>query len=414
MISKATGVRPLAEEVRLEDPEFYLGDPFPVYDRLRREDPVFKYEPLSTWVVSTYEDARYVARNAEIFSSAHGIVLADARKYAEDASNVGAMLGEGELIAVTDPPRHRELRRIVAPPFAPSWMERLTPQIERCCDVLLDQVPAGETVEWVEAIAARLPILTACALLGLPSEDADQVRVWTDAVEAIGDPHSLDDVTDAQRKFESLDAYVTAKIEEKRRRPAGDVLSLLAEAERAHANVSLPNIVTMAQALIAGGNDTTRALIAGIVALLAERPDQLAALAADPSLSASTVEEVLRWVSPARGFLRTATADTELRGKTIRKGDHVYFLIESANRDPGAFTAADRFDITVRRDHPPIAFGHGPHTCIAAPLVRVEAKAFIERLVARFPTWQLAGAPKRTYSVLRSSWTELPVRFSPR
>jgi cytochrome P450 len=404
----------LDELARLEDPAFYLGNPFPVYRRLRCEAPVFIYKPLNTRVVTRYDDVRFVTRNADVFSSAQGEHLTDARNPAQsDDSNIGALLGDdGELLSVTDPPRHGELRRIAIAPFAPGGINTLRPRVERICDKLLDRIQYGEPVDWAKTVAMELPILTACAMLGLPGDNIDEIRSWSDAVEVASNPQSPEELQEAFAKFASLDTFVREQVGRKRQCPADDMLSHLIAQEQARDNITQANIVTMAQALIAGGNDTTAATIAGFVALLAEFPDQRERLLACPELIPSAIEEVMRLVTPARGFLRTVTRDSELRDAQLHRGDRIYFLLEAANRDEQIFPDPDTFDVGRKSERPPIAFGHGPHTCIAAPLARMEVNVLAQRLLERFPSWEFAGTPKNIWSIFRSGWEELPVRFT--
>jgi cytochrome P450 len=404
----------LEELVKLEDPAFYLGDPFPVYRRLRREEPVFMYRPLGIRVVSTYADVRYGLRNVGLFSSARGLILTDVHRYVEDdRSTLDALLEVGgELISVTDPPRHGELRRVMSQGFVPGRMESLRPAVEDFCDRLLDGIAAGEPVDWVERMAVQLPILTVSALLGLPGDNMEDIRSWSDAIEIAANPQSAEEMEEAVAQFGPLDTYLLEQFGQRRGCPRDDMLSYLSEVEREQENITQANINSMAQALIAGGFGNTAAALAGFVALMAEHPEQLELIVGDRRLIPQAVEEVLRWVTPARGFLRTVTQATELYGQELRAGEQVYFLLDSANRDEEVFEAPDVFDVSRKRAQPTLAFGHGPHVCVAAPLARMELRTVVERLIDRFPRWRLAGEPRRKWSTFRSGWDQLPVIFS--
>ena len=399
----------LEELVRVDDPDFYLNDPFPVYDRMRREAPVYWYAPLRTWVLTRYEDIRHVGKTPELFSSASGIFLHDA---ANDSSSADEMFGdEGEQIGTTDPPRHRELRRIAAPSFTPTAVDRLRPEIEQYCDELVASITPGEPMEWVEAVAARLPIHTACAMLGLRDADVDQIRYWSDELERLASPLSPEEVADAANNFSTMVPYLSERFEEKRRCPAEDMISSLLESELDNEKLSEANVMMFTMTMLAAGNDTTRATLSGIAATLAENPGELEKLVADPSLVPSTIEEVMRWVTPARGFIRTVTEDTELGGRQLEAGHHVYLAYDAANRDPEIFENPNTFDITRHDRLGHVAFGYGTHVCIGSPIVRMETKALLDRLIDRFPRWEIAGPQRRTPTVLRSGWLELPVVF---
>jgi cytochrome P450 len=364
--------------------------------------------------VSTYADVRYVLRNAALFSSAQGLTLTDVHKYVEgDMSTLDALLEDGgELIASTDPPRHVDLRRVMNQGFLPAKMEGLRPEVEVFCDQLLDGIVAGEPVDWVEQMAVQLPILTVSALLGLRGNNVEDIRSWSDAIEVASNPKSAEEMEEAVAKFASLDAYLVEQFTERLRCPGNDMLSYLSEVEREHENITQANINSMAQALIGGGFGNTAAALAGFVAVMAEHPLQLERVVEDRSLIPQAVEEVLRWVTPARGFLRTVTKKTELHGHELRAGEHVVVLLDSANRDEDAFEEPDVFDVGRKSAQPALAFGYGPHVCVAAPLARIELQTLVARLIDRFPRWTLAGEPRRMWSIFRAGWEELPVTFS--
>jgi cytochrome P450 len=399
----------IADEVRIEDPAWYLGDPWSVYDRVRRETPVLWIERLNTWLLTRYEDVRYVAKNPGLFSNASGLFLHDALR---GGSVADELFGDaGEQIGVTDPPRHRELRRIATPPFTPHGVTSLRPAVEEYCDQLIAAITPGEPVEWVESVASKLPMHTACVMLGLPEENADQIRYWSDELEKLAIPMSEEEFGQTIANFATMVPYLSEQFEHKRACPADDMISMLLDSELDNEKLSLANVMMFTQTILAAGNDTTRAAISGIVATLAEHPEQLERLVADRSLIPNAIEEILRWVTPARGFLRTAAADTDVSGTTIRSGEHVYLAYDAANRDPEVFPDPDVFDVTreVRRGQ--VAFGYGTHVCIGAPIVRMELAALMERLIARFPRWEIVGTPSRTMTQLRSGWVELPVVF---
>jgi cytochrome P450 len=175
--------------------------------------------------------------------------------------------------------------------------------------------------------------------------------------------------------------------------------------------LSMANVMMFTQTVLAAGNDTTRALLAGMVATLAEHPKELKKLVADRTLVPSAIEEVLRWVTPARQFIRYVTADTELRGQALSQGDYVCLAYDAANRDPEVFEDPEVFDISKRRRLGQIAFGYGTHVCIGAPVVRMETPPLLERLLDRFSRWEIVGDQRRSMTTLRSGWVELPVAF---
>jgi cytochrome P450 len=395
--------------VRLEDPRFY-DDPFPVYVRMRREAPVYWYEPRRTWAISKYADVRVITTNPQKFSSAYGLFLQDANK---GMSPAGELFGEsGEQIGMTDPPRHTELRRIAAPAFTPRAVAKLQASVERICDDLIGAIEPGKAFDFVETVAAKLPIHTACAMLGLPTDRTDEIRFWSDELERVGTTElSSDELAIAVANFSGMNDYLVEQFEIKRQHPGDDLISLLLSSELDNEKLSEANVMMFTQTMIAAGNDTTRAMLSGIAATLAEFPDERRKVAADVAIVPNALEEVMRWVTPARGFLRTATEDTSVHDQPVRKGEHVYLMYDAANRDEDVFDHAETFDVARKENVKHMAFGYGTHVCIGAPLVRMETKVFLEKLISRFPDWELAGKPRRTETVLRSGWLELPVVF---
>jgi cytochrome P450 family 142 subfamily A polypeptide 1 len=200
----------------------------------------------------------------------------------------------------------------------------------------------------------------------------------------------------------------------KRTKPAEDLISTLRAAELDNAKLSEENILTWASAVLAGGNETTRALLGSMVDALARHPDQQRLLAANPDLARSAVEETLRWNGPVLGFCRYVTEDVELGGQKLSAGDWVYMLYQAANRDPEVFDNPEVFDITAPRTKDNLAFGIGQHMCPGNQLARLEARVLTEELVARFPRWELVGdGGKRIESTFRSGFLDLPAVFHP-
>ena len=402
------------EFVPIEDPQFYLGDPDSVFARLRANAPVYKYEPLDTWIITRHEDIRYVARHPELFSNAHGIFLNDV-KYQSAAADGPTITDTffpvgGEQIGTTDPPRHHELRRVASPAFAARALELMDDELLRFSAELVDGITPDVVTDWME-LAGILPIRAGSLLIGLPDADTDQVRHWSDELEKLGGDVTLEELEAAAGEFQTLQQYIRDNIERKRANPGNDLLSSLLADELDGKAVTEANVIMFAMTMIAAGSDTTRALLAGMVWALAKHPDQLALLAADRSLVPGAVEESLRWVTPARAFLRTAMQDTEINGTTVGKGEHVYLMYMSANRDEDVFPNAQKFDITRKENDLHMAFGIGTHVCIGARLVRIEAAILLNTLLDRFPRWELAEEPDPVVHMIRNSWNNMPVVF---
>jgi cytochrome P450 len=405
--------RSLDELVNMEDPAFYVN-PWPVYTRMQREAPVHYQRSLNTWVVTRYDDVRAVARTPETFSAAHGILLLDGVGSGAGAQDLFA--GGADFIGLTDPPRHTELRRVMQPPFTPPSLAALTPRLTHAIDGVLDAIEPGTVIEWVEQVAAKVPVIAIAMILGIDPADQDflrRARRWSDIVEDLASTHlSADEMATARSVFAELDQFILALFDERRQAPGDDFLSsLLTDSLDGH-RLTTANLIGFTQALIAAGSDTVRSLLANLVALLAIRPDQYALLRQRPELVPAAVEETLRFSPSARAFARQVAQDTTLGGQQLHAGQRVLMAFDAANRDPSVFANPHVFDIACPRERRNVAFGFGTHVCIAAPLARLEARILLEGLCRRFGRVELAGPGERVESFLRNGWRSLPVRLT--
>jgi cytochrome P450 len=405
--------RPLDELVHMEDPAFYVN-PWPAYSRMQREAPVHYQRSLNTWVVTRYNDVRSVARTPEIFSAAHGILLLDGVKSGAGAQDLFA--GGADFIGLTDPPRHAELRRVMQPPFTPPALAALEPRLIDATDKLLDVIQPGTVIEWVEEVAAKLPVMAIAMILGIDPADQEfprRARQWSDVVEDLASKDlSAEEMATARSVFAGLDQFILASFDERRQAPGDDFLSSLLVDSLDGRRLTQGNLIGFIQALVAAGSDTVRSLLANLVALLATEPEQYALLRQRPELAVSAVEETLRFSPPARAFARQVVRDTILGGQQLRAGQRVLMAFDAANRDPSVFANPQVFDIACLRERRNVAFGFGTHVCIAAPLARLEARILLEALCHRFGRVELAGPGERVESFLRIGWRSLPVRFT--
>jgi cytochrome P450 len=411
-MSVTTNAGDLQDLARVEQPGFYDVRNAPLLARLRREAPVFYYDELGTWVLSKYQDVKYASKTPELFSVSKGILLNDAR-YGESIAD--SFFPEGaELISTLDPPRHGEVRRTLAPAFTPRAIAALEEPVRAVCRQILDGFEAGRPVEFIHAAARVVPIVAVARLLGVPpgEVDVDRIQFWTDEMLKMGAPLSREELEQAAANTAEMGQFLTELLARKAAQPGGsDLMSTLATAELDRKRLTEMNILMLATAVLVAGNETTRNLLAGSIWALAQHPDQMHALAADPSLVKQTVEEVLRWITPVPGFMRNATKDIEVRGQTIRQGQYVYLLYFAANRDEECWSDPDTFDIARPPEPAGLSFGFGQHACIGAALARLEARVFLEEMLTRFSSVSLAGEPERVASPLQHGWHLLPVVF---
>ncbi len=389
-------------DFRPDDADWYLGDPHAAYRRLRREAPVYWYESDAFWFLSRHVDVLTVSKDPSLFCSGRGFRIHD------NLRTGGGIEGIPPSILGMDPPEHTRYRGLVNRFFTPRAVSLLEQRIREFAREALDPVATGKVVDFVELVSVPLPVLVIAELLGVPLEDQQQFKDWSDDLIAANDGD-----LEAMGRVGELFTYMIAQALDRRRAPREDLLSVVATGEPNGRLLNEPELGIFAVALLGAGNETTRNAISGGAIALMEHPDQRAALAADPSLIPNAVEEIVRWVSPVKSFARTATRDTEIRGQKIAEGDFVVLSYASANRDEEVHgPTAEEFDVrrVVTTGH--LGFGIGQHFCLGAHLARLEIKILFEELLARFPRFEPAGAVQRVRSTLINGIERLPVLFS--
>jgi cytochrome P450 len=385
---------------------FYRGDSHAAFRRLRAEDPLHWYSEGSFWCATRHADVLEISRRPRTFSSAHGtqlfevpLRLAGKRLATEGAPSIIRM----------DPPEHNRHRKLAIGAFTPRMVAALEPRVRELARESVAGVRPGEPFDFVERIAIPLPMLVIAELLGVPKSDHADFRRWSDAmIEAGGSGPSGTTLATVTELF----AYFTAKAAECRRSPREDVLSKLALAQIDGAGLSDAELGVFCLTLLVAGNETTRNLISGGMRALLEHRAQWEKLCADPGLVPGAVEEMLRWISPVRSFVRRVQQPTELRGKRLRPGEYVALFYGSANRDESVFGEdAESFEVTRASAGRHLAFGFGEHLCLGASLARLEARVTFEELIARGPGFALAGPAVPLDSMLMNGIVEMPVVF---
>lgn len=367
------------------DAEF-IQDPYSLYRRLRVAAPVCEVimpRGLKVWVVTRFADARDVLANPVLHKDLRQVShLFDRHHTRTSTGGFGADLTAHMLNS--DPPDHTRLRKLVAKAFTMRRVELMRPRIEELTEELLAGL-SGD-VDLIDRFAFPLPVTVICELLGIPDDDRDDFRAWTAALVA---GESAEAVGMAGK---AMSGYLRGLIDAKRAAPADDMLSALVQTQDDGDELTEVELVSMAFLLLVAGHETTVNLIANSVLALLRNPDQLAALQADPELLPGAVEEFLRFESPVNhATLRYTTEPIEIGGTTIPADEFVMVSLASANRDDDRFSAtADTLDVT-RAAAGHMAFGHGVHFCIGAPLARLEGQIAIGRLITRFPNLTLAA-----------------------
>jgi cytochrome P450 len=394
--------------VDLYDPDGYVaGPPHDIFAELRRTQPVFFQEMTGEpgyWAVLKHADVVHVAREPTLFS----------------ASNAGVMLENLEppqlemmrnMLLAMDPPRHVDYRRPVAPRFKARVIAGLEPQIRAICRDIMNVAAEQKDVEFVHDVTSGLPSRVIGQLMGLPAEDLPMIHRFAEMNTSGQDADYTGASGDVPQGTIDMAMYAIEFAARRRQEaPREDLTTLLLETDFNGHYMTDIDFGSFFVQLVTAGNDTTKTMLASGLLTLLQHPDQLAASRAEPSLVPGAVEEILRYANPLHYFRRTATADTELRGVQINKGDKVAMIYTSANRDEEVFDDPQRFDIR-RNPNPHLSFGIAEHFCLGVHLARLEGRVFFEELFATFPTIELAGEPVRIRSNLNNALKVLPIRL---
>jgi cytochrome P450 len=396
------------DQIDVSNPRLFQDDVYyPYFARLRREDPVhYRKDGMygSFWSVTKFKDIMTVETHPEIYSS-------EAKLGGISITDRPIEFRRSSFISM-DPPRHDEQRKVVSPIVAPANLNNMSGIIrERVCRVL-DGLPRGETFDWVERVSIELTTLMLTTLFDFPEAERSKLTYWSDCatqdVRAGGivdsEEKRLEILTDAVRTF-------TAMWHERAARPPGfDLISMLAHGE-ATKNMSPREYLGNLILLIVGGNDTTRNSISGGLLFMSQNPGEFRKLRDNPALIDSAVPEIIRYQTPLAYMRRTALADTEVGGKTIRRGEKVAMWYISGNRDEEAIERPDEFIIDRARPRQHLSFGFGIHRCVGNRLAELQLKILWEEILRRFPTIEVVGPPRRLYSSFVHGITELPVRI---
>ncbi|MFI6149175.1 cytochrome P450 [Streptomyces sp. NPDC051109] len=368
------------------DPAF-VADPFPLYRQLREDGPVRRVViagALEAWLVTRYEDGLAALSDSRLSSNvrdASDTRLLQQLPDTERESMLGNMLR-------SDPPDHTRLRRLVSKAFTAHRVAQMRPRIQAVADRLLDAVVAAGRADLVADFALPLPVTVISELLGVPVDERHEFQHWTDRMIMRGaEPPDPAVVNEA---WQHMRGYVTELIGAKRAEPGEDLLSALITARDEEQRLSEDELVAMVFLLLAAGYITTVNLIGGGIAMLLAHPGQLDLLRSDPGLLPGAIEEFLRYDGPVSpGIARFAREDVEIAGVRIPRGATVLIGSAVADRDAGRFPDPDRLDIT-RPDNAHLAFGHGIHYCLGAPLARLEGQIAIGTALRRLPGLALA------------------------
>ncbi len=401
-----------SQHINLLSPEF-VANPYPTYTQLRAESPVQRItmsDGRGVWLVTRYDDARAVLKDPRFVKDWRSTMSPEQLAQVPNVPDALQFLSQHML--TSDPPNHTRLRALVQKAFTPRLVEQLRPRVQEITDALLDAVEARGEMDLIDDFAFPLPITVIAELLGVPPEDRNKFRHWSDALlSGEPTPERMQRIIPDMVEF---NAYLAALFAERRARPADDLISALVQVEEAGDQLTQIELFSMMFLLLIAGHETTVNLIGNGMLALLEHPDQLERLKQHPELLPSAIEEFLRYDGPvANATRRWASEDVEVCGVLIPRGEQVMVVLASADRDEQRFPNPDDLDIT-RADNRHMAFGHGIHYCLGAPLARLEGQIAIGTLLRRMPNLRLKDAPEtlawRASLVIRGL-ERLPVVF---
>jgi cholest-4-en-3-one 26-monooxygenase len=409
----------MAEAVPLEprslvEPADYAnyGYPHDIWTRLRAEEPVSWWEQktgVPFWAITKHADIVTIGKQPETFLNGPRLVITPDDSDQND-------LFPPTLIQI-DPPKHGVYRQLVSKRFTPRYLKRMNDDIEKIgkeiVDALVTESDEGEC-DFVQRVSAPLPIAVIAWMLGVPREDWNLLFDWTNRTIGADDPeYRREGITGqetAQQAMVEIFTYFAKLVEEKKKNPADDLVTIFAHAEIDGKPLPPMDVLAWCLIIVIAGNETTRNGTTGGMLAFIEHQNELRRLQANPSLLVPAVEEVVRWTSPIIHFGRTATKDVEIRGKRIREGDALALFYPSANRDEEIFD--DPFEFRIdRHPNPHLGFGVGEHFCLGSHVARLEMQVAYKHLLPRIEEIELAGPVSRLHSGLVGGVKHLPIRY---
>lgn len=399
----------------LNDPDLYAdGVPYALFAELRKRDPVYwnlERDGPGYWAVLGFDDILTVSKQADLFSSAYE--NGGHRIFNENEAGLGGSGGDSGIgipFISRDPPTHTHYRKFIMPALSPARLEGIEARIEQRVAGLLDKVPLDETVDILPLLTVPLPLLTLAELLGVPAGMWPDLHRWTDAFIGEDDPEFRQSPEAMQAVLGEFFAFCSQLFEDRRAHPTQDIASLLANTEIAGQPVPFGDFVGNLVLALVGGNETTRNSLNHSMIAFARDPAQWDAIRADPGLLTNAVKEMVRHASPVVHMRRTAMRDTELGGKTIRKGDKVVLYYPSGNRDERVFADPDYFDIRRPiRQH--LAFGAGVHVCVGSRIAEMQLRVAFAALARHVSRFEVDGEVRRVRSTFINGFKKLEVRL---
>lgn len=388
-----------------------LADPYPYFAAMLEQDPVHWNEKYRAWFLHKHEDVLWALRHPA-FSSDRVRPVFERHLSAEERERRKPTFEVlRHWMVFLDPPEHTRLRKLLMPLFSPKAVATWRPRVEQVVRETLDELDGRATFDFVRDFAYPIPAIVVAELIGVPAEDRDRFKKWSDDIlTLVFGAQGQDDRRElAQQGLVELTQYLKALIQDIRKAPGGDVISNLVTADGVEPPLTDEEIVSTCALLVFGGHETTTNLIANGVRQLLLHPDQLTLLRDEPHRINSAVEELLRYDGPSRLEARQLVEDVQLRGKILRAGQNVFLVQSAANRDPDVFDRPHELDIT-REHNAHVGFGHGVHHCLGNFLARLEAQVAIPAVLEAMPDLALNGVEEWHPTMMSRGMKKMPVR----
>jgi cytochrome P450 len=394
------------------------ADPFPVFTHLRARDPVHWSAPMKAWLITRYDDVKRVALDNTAISADRLTPFFAAVPAERRHGYPNLMTYLGHWMVFRDPPEHTRLRRLFTKVFTPRSVESLRPNIEQIVGHLFDAMEhnarATGTADWIADFAYPLPATVIMDLLGVPRDDLQRVKVWSDAIALfIGTARaSADKYRRAEVGARAMADYFRTIVAQRAKAPRDDIISQLVAAREEREVLTDDEVIATCILLLFAGHETTTNLIGNGFYYTMKFPDQWERVKGDPSLLEPAIEEWLRYDGPTGALARVVATDIDFGDKRLLRGQRVFAFSNAANRDPKQFPNADAFDLG-RTPNAHLTFGHGIHFCLGAPLARLEGQIALRALIERFPNIGLANqdAPAWHDSLMLRGLQSLTVRL---
>jgi cytochrome P450 len=384
-LREGTSIKPLVYDTR---DEATLSNPFPVYARMRAEDPVHWHPRLKSWILTRYDDVKRAHITKELspdrITPFYESLPDKQRSILQDVIRYLNL-----WMVFRDPPRHTHLRKIMNSAFTPRAINGLAPSIEIIVEKLLDELIGSDDVDLVTQFATPLPALVIMDILDVPHEMLPKIKVWSDDMMVfIGSAQGIPDKYERARSgSEAMAAFFRDVIRERRSNLGEDILSKMISTQDDGEGLSDDELIASCMLILFAGHETTTNMVSGSLYMLHNFPAQKQYLKESPDIIDSAIEEFLRYDGPSNALARIVVKEHEIEGKVLKVGDRVFAMSNSANRDGDQFSDPDNLDLT-RTKNRHLTFGYGTHFCLGASLARLEGKIAINTFLQKFPDYK--------------------------